>query len=61
MSNNFIKFRDIASHDIQSVLDRATEMKAGMVSNALVGKSVAILFEKPSLRTKLSFWIGTQK
>ncbi|GIT18645.1 MAG: hypothetical protein CM1200mP39_14510 [Dehalococcoidia bacterium] len=36
MSNNFIKFRDIASHDIQSVLDRATEMKAGMVSNALV-------------------------
>ena len=61
MSNNFIKFRDIASHDIQSVLDRATEMKAGMVSNALVGKSVAILFEKPSLRTKLSFWIGIQK
>ena len=61
MSNNFIKFRDIASHDIQSVLDRATEMKAGMVSNALVGKSVAILFEKPSLRTKLSFWVGTQK
>ena len=30
MSNNFIKFRDIASHDIQSVLDRATEMKAGI-------------------------------
>ena len=61
MSNNFIKFRDIASHDIQSVLDRATEMKAGMLSNALAGKSVAILFEKPSLRTKLSFWVGTQK
>ena len=61
MSNNFIKFRDIASHDIQSVLDRATEMKAGMSSNALAGKSVAILFEKPSLRTKLSFWVGTQK
>ena len=61
MSNNFLKFRDIASHDIQSVLDRATEMKAGMPSNALAGKSVAILFEKPSLRTKLSFWVGTQQ
>ena len=61
MSNNFLKFRDIASHDIQSVLDRATEMKAGMPSNALAGKSIAILFEKPSLRTKLSFWVGTQK
>ena len=55
MSNNFLKFRDIASHEVQSVLDRATEMKAGMLSNALAGKSIAILFEKPSLRTKLSF------
>ena len=61
MSNNFLKFRDIASRDIQSVLDRASEMKAGMLSNALAGKSIAILFEKPSLRTKLSFWVGTQK
>ena len=30
-------------------------------SRALDGKSVALIFEKPSLRTKLSFWIGTQK
>ncbi|MEC9293678.1 MAG: ornithine carbamoyltransferase [Chloroflexota bacterium] len=61
MSDNFLKFRDIASHDIQAVVDRASEMKAGALSDALAGRSVAILFEKPSLRTKLSFWVGTQK
>ena len=60
MSNHFLKFRDIASHEIQSILDRAIELKAGLPSNGLAGKSIAILFEKPSLRTKLSFWVGTQ-
>jgi ornithine carbamoyltransferase len=61
MPNHFLKFRDIASHEIQSILDRAIELKAGLPSNGLAGKSIAILFEKPSLRTKLSFWVGTQK
>ena len=61
MSNHFLKFSDIASHEIQSILDRATELKSGLPSNALADKSIAILFEKPSLRTKLSFWVGTQK
>ena len=61
MSNHFLKFSDIASHEIQSILDRAIELKAGLPSNGLAGKSIAILFEKPSLRTKLSFWVGTQK
>ena len=61
MSNHFLKFSDIASHEIQSILDRATELKSGLPSNALADKSIAILFEKPSLRTKLSFWVGTHK
>jgi ornithine carbamoyltransferase len=37
------------------------ELKSGAKSNALAGKSIAILFEKPSLRTKLSFWVGAEK
>ncbi len=36
-------------------------MKAGEPSQALAGKSVAILFEKPSLRTKLSFEVGISR
>jgi len=61
MVNHFLKLSDIAPEEIQPILDRAIALKAGATSNALAGKSVAILFEKPSLRTKLSFWVGSEK
>ena len=61
MVKHFLKFSDIAPEEIQPILDRAIELKSGASSTALAGKSVAILFEKPSLRTKLSFWVGTEK
>ena len=61
MVQHFLKFSDIASGEIQPLLARAIELKSGASSNALSGASVVLLFEKPSLRTKLSFWIGTGK
>ena len=61
MVNHFLYFSDIASDEIQPILDHAIELKSGASSTVLTGKSVAILFEKPSLRTKLSFWVGTEK
>lgn len=61
MVNHFLKFSDIASGEIQPLLERAVELKAGATSTSLAGKSVVILFEKPSLRTKLSFWVGIEK
>jgi ornithine carbamoyltransferase len=61
MVNHFLKLSDIEHEEIQLLLARAIELKAGATSNALAGKSVAILFEKPSLRTKLSFWVGAEK
>ncbi|SVC97437.1 uncharacterized protein METZ01_LOCUS350291, partial [marine metagenome] len=61
MVNHFLKISDIASGEIQPLLERAVELKAGATSTALAGKSVVILFEKPSLRTKLSFWVGIEK
>lgn len=61
MVQHFLKFSDIVSGEIQPLLERAIELKSGAVSNALSGASVVLLFEKPSLRTKLSFWIGTVK
>jgi len=61
MVKHFLNFSDIAPDEIQPILDRAIELKSGASSTALAGKSVAILFEKPSLRTKLSFWVGAEK
>jgi ornithine carbamoyltransferase len=56
-----LRFRDLPPAEISPLLYRAIELKSGAESRALEGKSVALMFEKPSLRTKLSFWIGAQK
>ncbi|MDA1279684.1 MAG: ornithine carbamoyltransferase [Chloroflexi bacterium] len=61
MVQHFLNFSDIASSEIQPLLARAIQLKSGVTSNALNGASVVLLFEKPSLRTKLSFWIGAEK
>ena len=61
MNRHFLRFRDLPAADISPLLYRAIELKSGAESRALEGMSVALLFEKPSLRTKLSFWIGAEK
>ena len=61
MNRHFLGFRDLPPAEISPLLYRAIELKSGAESRALEGKSVALIFEKPSLRTKLSFWIGAEK
>ena len=61
MTNHYLYVADLNVDEILPILNRAVELKNGATSNALVGKSIALLFEKPSLRTKLSFWIGAEK
>jgi ornithine carbamoyltransferase len=48
---------DLSSAQVQRILDRAVEWKAygTDVPALLAGRSVAALFEKPSLRTRVSF------
>lgn len=61
MKRDFLRFGDLSIEEILPVLDRGREMKSGAGSDALDGKSAVLLFEKPSLRTKLSFWIGVER
>ena len=61
MNNHFLEFRDILSKEIEEITDRAIELKSGSLSNILLNSSAVLLFEKPSLRTKLGFWTGIQK
>lgn len=61
MTNHYLYVADLSADEILPILNRAVELKNGASSNALAGKSIALLFEKPSLRTKLSFWIGAEK
>ena len=54
----FLTVTDLSSSEIHSVVERASAMKSGSASNALSGRTVALLFEKPSLRTRGSFEVG---
>ena len=62
MHRHFTYFRHLSPPEILPLVQRAVDLKAGAApSDALSGKHVVLLFEKPSLRTKLSFWIGAEK
>lgn len=58
---HFLSVTDLAPDEVREVIARGRALKAGERSNALAGKSIAILFEKPSLRTKLSFEVGIHR
>lgn len=58
---NFIDGLEISGGRLVNLIDRAEELKAGRPdegSTALAGRSVALIFEKPSTRTRISFEVG---
>ena len=60
---HFLDIRDFDTATLQAMLDDAAAMKAalkggGETAKPLSGKSVAMIFEKPSTRTRVSFEVG---
>jgi ornithine carbamoyltransferase len=60
---HFLDIRDFCTETLQAMLDDAaatkTALKAGAeTAKPLAGKSVAMIFEKPSTRTRVSFEVG---
>ena len=60
---HFLDLRDFDSATLQGMLDHAASMKAALKTGAtgerpLAGKTVAMIFEKPSTRTRVSFEVG---
>ena len=58
---DLISITDLAPEELRRVIDRALEMKAQGNGQPLRGKKFALLFEKPSLRTKVSFQVGIEE
>jgi ornithine carbamoyltransferase len=60
---DFLTIRDLDSEELQHLLDLAIDIKANpdRFSGALRGKTLALIFEKPSLRTRVSFDVGIQQ
>ena len=59
---SFLTLKDFTSDEITYLLDLAADLKAkkkkGITGNSLKGKNIALIFEKPSTRTRCSFTIG---
>lgn len=49
---------DLSPLGLHALLDKAGAMRRGFRTRDLEGKSIALLFQKPSLRTKMSFDIA---
>jgi ornithine carbamoyltransferase len=59
---DFISIADIDSTSMAGLFDLATELKRDRTgSNDLAGKTVGLLFHKPSLRTRVSFEVGVSE
>ena len=55
VKRDLLSVADFSTAEIKELINLATEMKKGMPSRVLDGKAIALLFEKPSLRTRVSF------
>src|SRR5690606_31974482 len=61
-NHNFLKLLDYTPAEIQYLIDLAIELKAakkaGREKQTLVGKNIALIFEKTSTRTRCAFEVG---
>ena len=55
---NFLTIDDLTADELDAVLTRATEYKTGETPTAMADRTMAMIFEKPSTRTRVSFETG---
>ncbi|MCX7913474.1 MAG: ornithine carbamoyltransferase [Thermodesulfovibrionales bacterium] len=60
MKRDFLTLWDLSTKEIEYLIERALQLKSGKDVNKcpLLGKSIGLLFEKPSTRTRISFEVG---
>lgn len=59
MPRHLITGEELTRDDLHALIERALELKAQpLSSDALAGKHVALIFQKPSTRTRISFETG---
>ncbi|MFI3208658.1 MAG: ornithine carbamoyltransferase [Eubacteriales bacterium] len=61
---SFVTLKDFTKEEIEYLVDLAAELKdkkkKGIRGTSLTGKNIALIFEKPSTRTRCAFTVGAQ-
>jgi len=59
MKRDFLAIESLTPDELHHLLDRAADLKASRVqSDVLAGRSIGMIFEKPSTRTRVSFEVA---
>ncbi len=58
MTKNFLSLADFSKQELLDILILAKKLKNNLVNNLLQGKQLAMIFEKTSTRTRVSFEVG---
>ena len=62
VARHFLTGDELTADELGSLIERALELKGDrQLSNALDGRSVALVFERPSTRTRVSFEVGVHE
>ena len=59
MNRNFLNLEDLSKQELEKIIENAISLKSSRKSNdLLVGKYIALIFEKSSTRTRVSFEVA---
>jgi ornithine carbamoyltransferase len=61
MKRDLLSLRDLTKEEIYGLFDKSRTFKMGDVPQSLKNKAVALVFEKASTRTRISFEVGVSR
>jgi ornithine carbamoyltransferase len=64
MARHFLTGEELSADELARLVDRALELKAGRPAEggrSLAGRTVALVFQRPSTRTRVSFEVGVNE